>query len=69
MYALKIDPESATLKQIDNLIEDVEQSITTILLTLKGTKIFEPEFGSKLLSYLDKLAPQYIPRIGFNSTK
>jgi phage baseplate assembly protein W len=63
MYALKIDPESATLRQIDNLVEDIEQSITTILLTPKGTKIFEPEFGSELLSYIDRPAPQYIPRI------
>jgi phage baseplate assembly protein W len=62
-FALKIDPERATLKQIDNLIEDIEQSITTILLTPKGTNIFEPEFGSELLSYLDRPAPQYIPRI------
>ncbi len=53
MYVLKFDPESETLKQIDNLIEDIEQSIT------------EPEFGCKLLSYVDRLAPQYIPRIGF----
>ncbi len=63
MYALKVDPESATLKQIDNLVEDIEQSIATILLTPKGTKIFEPEFGSELLNYLDRPAPQYIPRI------
>jgi phage baseplate assembly protein W len=63
MYALKVNPDEKTLRQIDNLIEDIEQSITTILLTPKGTKIFEPEFGSDLLSYIDKLAPQYIPKI------
>jgi len=63
MYALKLNPEEKDLRQIDNLIEDIEQSITIILLTPKGSKIFEPEFGSDLLNYIDKLAPQYIPRI------
>ena len=63
MYALKVNPEEGTLKRIDNLVEDIEQSITVILLTPKGTKIFEPEFGSNLLSYIDRLAPQYIPQI------
>ena len=63
MYALKLNPEEKALQQIDNLIEDIEQSITIILLTPKGSKIFEPEFGSDLLSYIDRLAPQYIPRI------
>ena len=63
MYALKLNPEEKDLRQIDNLIEDIEQSITIILLTPKGSKIFEPEFGSDLLFYIDKLAPQYIPRI------
>jgi len=62
MYALKLNPEEKNLRQIDNLVEDIEQSITVILLTPKG-KIFEPEFGSNLLNYIDKLAPQYIPRI------
>ena len=63
MFALKLNPEEKDLRQIDNLIEDIEQAITIILLTPKGSKIFEPEFGSDLLSYIDKLAPQYIPRI------
>jgi len=63
MYALKLDPDSGTLKQIDNLIEDIEQSIEVILLTPKGAKIFEPDFGSELLSYLDRPAPRYIPKI------
>ena len=63
MYALRLNPEEKNLQQIDSLIEDIEQSITVILLTPKGSKIFEPEFGSNLLSYIDKLAPRYIPRI------
>jgi len=63
MYALEIDPSSSELKRIDNLIEDIEQSIEVILTTPKGSKIWEPEFGCDLLSYIDKIAPNVIPRL------
>ena len=39
--------------EFDNLIEDIEQSIEVILLTQKGEKIFEPEFGCDVWSLLD----------------
>jgi phage baseplate assembly protein W len=63
MYALKIDRSSPELRRIENLIEDIEQSIEVILTTPKGAKIFEPEFGSELMSYIDRIAPNVTPRL------
>ncbi len=63
MYALKIDPSSSEIRRINNLIEDIEQSIEVILTTPKGAKIWEPEFGCDLLSYIDRIAPNVIPRL------
>ncbi len=39
--------------EFSNLIEDIEQSIEVILLTQKGEKIFEPEFGCNVWELLD----------------
>ncbi|WP_457635764.1 GPW/gp25 family protein [Persephonella sp.] len=63
MYALKINPESSVLERIENLEEDIAQSIEVILLTPKGSKIFEPEFGSELYKFIDNVSPAVIPRI------
>lgn len=63
MYALKINPESNVLERIGNLEEDVAQSIEVILLTPKGAKIFEPEFGTNILKYLDRPIEEVVPLI------
>ena len=63
MYALKINPESSVLERIESLEEDIAQSIEVILLTPKGAKIFEPEFGSELHKFIDNVSPAVIPRI------
>jgi phage baseplate assembly protein W len=49
-----------------SLLEDIEQSIGVILLTRKGEKIFEPEFGCDIWELLDKgidKIPLYIAAI------
>ena len=51
MYALRINDSSSEIERIDNLIEDIEQSIEVILTTPKGAKIWEPEFGCGLMNY------------------
>ena len=63
MYALRINASSPEVERIDNLIEDIEQSIEVILTTPKGAKIWEPEFGCDLMNYIDKIAPNVIPRL------
>ncbi len=63
MYALRINNSSFEIERIDNLIEDIEQSIEVILSTPKGAKIWEPEFGCDLMNYIDKIAPNVIPRL------
>ena len=63
MYALRINDSSSEIERIESLIEDIEQSIEVILTTPKGAKIWEPEFGCDLINYLDKIAPNVIPRI------
>jgi len=63
MYALKVNPESNLLEKIESLEEDIAQSIEIILTTPKGSKIFEPEFGSELYKFIDNVSPAVIPRI------
>jgi len=63
MYALKVNPESNLLEKIESLEEDIAQSIEIILTTPKGSKIFEPEFGSKLYKFIDNVSPSVIPQI------
>jgi len=63
MYALKVNPESNLLEKIESLEEDIAQSIEVILTTPKGSKIFEPEFGSELHKFIDNVSPSVIPQI------
>ena len=63
MYALKVNPESERLEQIQSLEEDIAQSIEVILLTPKGAKIFEPEFGTNILKHLDRPIDEVVPLI------
>ena len=63
MYALKVNPERERLEQIQSLEEDIAQSIEVILLTPKGAKIFEPEFGSELYKFIDNVSPSTVPQI------
>lgn len=44
------------LGQIVQGVDDVRQCIDVILLTQKGTRVFEPNFGVDLLSYLSRPA-------------
>ncbi len=62
-YALRINDSSSKIERIESLIEDIEQSIEVILTTPKGAKIWEPEFGCDLMSYIDKIAPNVLPRL------
>ena len=62
-YALRVSNASSEIERIDSLIEDIEQSIEVILTTPKGAKIWEPEFGCELMSYIDKIAPNVLPRL------
>jgi len=63
MYALKVNPESNVLERIESLEEDIAQSIEVILLTPKGAKIFEPEFGTNILKHLDRPIQEVVPLI------
>ena len=63
MYALKVNPKGDRFERVQSLEEDIAQSIEIILLTPKGAKIFEPEFGSGLYKFLDSVSPSSVPQI------
>lgn len=44
-------------------VEDINQSISIILLTRKGADPFRPHFGCGLLDYIDKPAQTALPRM------
>ena len=50
-----------------SLIDDINQSIFTIIFTNKGEKIYDPDYGASALDYIDKphyLAQSLIVNIG-----
>lgn len=44
-------------------LEDINQCITIILATVKGTDPLRPEFGCDILKWIDKPVNQVIPNI------
>ncbi|EMD1175053.1 GPW/gp25 family protein [Vibrio harveyi] len=53
MYAIRLNGEG----RCESLYEDILQSLKILILTPKGTRIFDPEYGCDAMSYTDR--PQW----------